>query len=87
MLLIWALDRLSREGIGALARYMEQLRADGVRVLSHQEPWVDTGSTSFSTFSTPRFTLSVTSHGFLAESGRNPGGQFIRPTVYSLRLL
>ncbi len=41
-LLLWALDRLSREGIGALARYMEQLRAAGVRVLSHQEPWVDT---------------------------------------------
>ncbi len=43
VLLIWSLDRLSREGIGATARYLEQLRAAGVRVMSHQEPWLDTG--------------------------------------------
>lgn len=37
-LLIWALDRLSREGIGPMVRTMEQLPVAGVRVLSHQEP-------------------------------------------------
>ncbi len=41
--LIWALDRLSREGIGAMVRYIDQLRAVGVRVMSQQEPWLDTG--------------------------------------------
>jgi DNA invertase Pin-like site-specific DNA recombinase len=43
VLLIWSLDRLSREGIGAMAGYMRQLRATGVRIMSHQEPWLDTG--------------------------------------------
>jgi DNA invertase Pin-like site-specific DNA recombinase len=41
--LIWSLDRLSREGIAPMVRYFEQLRLAGVRVMSHQEPWVDTG--------------------------------------------
>lgn len=43
VLLLWALDRLTHEGIGATARYLEQLRAADVRVMSHQEPWLDTG--------------------------------------------
>ncbi len=43
-LLIWSLDRLSREGIGPMVRYMDQLRAAGIRVRSHQETWVDTSS-------------------------------------------
>lgn len=42
VLLIWSLDRLSREGIGAMARYIEQLRAACIRVMNHQEPWLDT---------------------------------------------
>jgi DNA invertase Pin-like site-specific DNA recombinase len=44
VLLVWALDRLSREGIGPMVRTMEQLRTASVRVLSHQEPWLDTVS-------------------------------------------
>ncbi len=44
VLLIWSLDRLSREGIGPMTRYMDQLRGAGVRVMSHQESWVDTAS-------------------------------------------
>src|SRR5215468_9965647 len=43
VLLIWSLDRLSREGIGPMAGYMGQFRAAGIRVMSHQEPWLDTG--------------------------------------------
>ena len=43
VLLVWALDRVSREGIGRMVGYVEQLRAAGIRVLSHQEPWLDTG--------------------------------------------
>lgn len=46
VLLIWSLDRLSREGIGPMARHIEQFRAAGVRVQSHQEPWLDTVSFS-----------------------------------------
>jgi DNA invertase Pin-like site-specific DNA recombinase len=42
-LLVWALDRLSREGIGPMVRYLDELRRLGIRVLSHQEPWLDTG--------------------------------------------
>ncbi len=43
VLLVWALDRVSREGIGRMVGYVEQLRVAGIRVLSHQEPWLDTG--------------------------------------------
>jgi putative DNA-invertase from lambdoid prophage Rac len=43
-LLVWALDRLSREGIAQMAGYLEQLKGYGVRVMSHQEPWLDTAS-------------------------------------------
>lgn len=41
-ILVWALDRLSREGISRLTGYLEQFKRHGVRVLSHQEPWLDT---------------------------------------------
>ena len=41
VLLVWALDRVSREG--RLVGYVGQFRAAGIRVLSHQEPWLDTG--------------------------------------------
>jgi DNA invertase Pin-like site-specific DNA recombinase len=43
VILIWSLDRFSREGILPMVRYFEQLRLASVRVMSHQEPWVDTG--------------------------------------------
>ena len=42
VLLVWALDRLSREGIRPMLSYLDQLRIVGVRVISHQEPWLDT---------------------------------------------
>jgi len=41
---IWALDRLSREGIAPMLRYLEQFEAAGVRVLSLRESWLDTKS-------------------------------------------
>lgn len=41
-ILIWALDRLSREGIVRMEGYIQRFRAAGVRVMSHQEPWLDT---------------------------------------------
>ncbi len=42
--LTWALDRLSREGIGPMVTYLERFKAAGVVVKSHQESWLDTES-------------------------------------------
>lgn len=42
--LVWALDRLSREGIGAMVAYLEKFKTAGVVVKSHQESWLDTAS-------------------------------------------
>ena len=44
VLLVWALDRLSREGIEATLSTMRQFRERGVRVLSLQESWTDVPS-------------------------------------------
>lgn len=41
VLLVWALDRLSREGIEATLSTMRAFRERGVRVLSLQEAWTD----------------------------------------------
>ena len=42
VLLVWSLDRLSREGITPMLGYLNQLKTAGARVLSHQETWLDT---------------------------------------------
>jgi DNA invertase Pin-like site-specific DNA recombinase len=42
LLLIWSLDRLSREGTEASLGYLRQLREAGVRVVSANESWLDT---------------------------------------------
>ena len=44
VLLVWALDRLSREGIEPTLAIMRQFRERGVRVLSLQESWTDVPS-------------------------------------------
>ena len=38
---IWSLDRLTREGPLATLLYLQRLTAMGVRVFSHQEPYLD----------------------------------------------
>ncbi len=43
VLLVWALDRLSRESAIAPFQIMQQFKASGVRVISLSEPWADTG--------------------------------------------
>ena len=70
VLLIWSLDRLSREGIGAIARYMDQLRAAGVRVQSHQEPWLDTTG--------PVGELLIAIFGWVAQQERQRIGERVR---------
>lgn len=42
LLLIWSLDRLSREGISNTLGYLERLKRAGVAVKSLQESWLDT---------------------------------------------
>ena len=40
-LLVWALDRLSREGALAILSLVQKLSACGVKVLSYQESWTE----------------------------------------------
>jgi len=42
LLLIWALDRFSREGISNTLGYLERLKRNGVAIKSLQESWLDT---------------------------------------------
>ena len=39
--LVWALDRLSREGALAILSLVHRLSTNGVKVLSYQEPWTE----------------------------------------------
>jgi len=43
VLLVWALDRLSREGPLATLEIVHRLGQSGVQVLSYQEPWTEAG--------------------------------------------
>ena len=42
LLLVWALDRLSREGISNTLAYLARLKRGGVALKSLQESWLDT---------------------------------------------
>ena len=42
LVLVWALDRFSREGISNTLGYLERLRRGGVALKSLQESWLDT---------------------------------------------
>ena len=42
LLLVWALDRLSREGISNTLGYLERLKRNGIALKSLQESWLDT---------------------------------------------
>ena len=39
--LVWALDRLSREGAAAILNLINTFRLHGVKVISYQEPWTE----------------------------------------------
>ncbi len=39
--LVWALDRLTREGIGKIFELINKFKTQGVRVMSYQEPWTE----------------------------------------------
>ena len=40
-LVIWALDRMTREGIAATLDICDEFREAGVTIVSHQEPWIE----------------------------------------------
>jgi len=42
LVLVWALDRLSREGIPNTLAYLERLKRNGIALKSLQESWLDT---------------------------------------------
>lgn len=42
VILVWSIDRLSREGIGRLCYYIEVFKKYNVQLLSHQERWLST---------------------------------------------
>jgi len=42
MVLVWSLDRFSREGISNTLHYLEELKKNGVALKSLQESWLDT---------------------------------------------
>ena len=41
VVLIWALDRLSREGAAAIPNLVNTFKVYGVKVISYQEPWTE----------------------------------------------
>jgi len=41
IVLVWALDRLSREGSAAILNLVNSLKVYGIRVISYQEPWTE----------------------------------------------
>jgi DNA invertase Pin-like site-specific DNA recombinase len=41
VLLVWSLDRISREGVEATLGILRKFRQHGVPVISRQEPWTD----------------------------------------------
>lgn len=62
ILLVWALDRLSREGIARMTGYLEQFKNYGVKVMSHQESWLDTSG--------PVSDLLIAIFGWVAKQER-----------------
>ncbi len=69
-LLVWALDRLSREGIGPMVRYLDELRGVGIRVLSYQEPWLDSAG--------PAGELLLAVFAWVAQQERQRIGERVR---------
>ena len=41
LVLVWALDRLSREGSLAILQFVNTLKLYGVKVISHEESWTE----------------------------------------------
>lgn len=61
-LLVWRLDRLTRQGISATLRCLEDLESWGIKWRSYQEPFLDTGNPM-----TTKIVLTVISEMAKAE--------------------
>jgi len=48
VILVWALDRFSREGISNTLSYLERLKRSGVILKSLQDSWLDTSDSAMS---------------------------------------
>ena len=59
LVMVWALDRLTREGVAGLILLMQRFNKYGVRVISRQESW-----TEYPNEFTPLFMAMM---GFMAE--------------------
>lgn len=77
-LVIWSLDRLSREGIAKMTRYLDQLKSYGVRVVSLQESWLDTSG--------PIADLLVAIFGWVAQQERLRIGERVKAGLARVKL-
>lgn len=77
VLLIWALDRLSREGIARLYGYLERLKQCGIRVMSHQESWLDSTG--------PVSDLLIAVFGWVAKQERERISERVRAGLQRVR--
>lgn len=75
--LLWALDRLSREGIGPMVSYLERFKAAGIAVKSHQESWLDTES--------PVSDLLIAIFGWVARQERERIAERVKAGVTRAR--
>lgn len=103
LLVFWALDRLSREGIVKTIGYLEQLKGWGVGWRSYTQPFLDTGndmvngivlSVLSAVAKQERITISERTRAGLAKvrkhgsrSGRAIGRPEVRVDVHKARLL
>lgn len=45
ILLVWALDRLTRQGVGPMLQLVNSFKVHGVQVISHSEAWTEQSGT------------------------------------------
>lgn len=41
LVIVWALDRLTRQGVGRIFEYIKLFKSYGVKIYSYQEPWTE----------------------------------------------
>lgn len=82
IVLIWALDRFSREGINNTLSYIEKLRSNKITLKSLQESWLDTSDEGMTQLliaifswvaKQERIRISERTKAGLARSSKKPG--------------
>ena len=72
VLVIWAVDRLCRQGIEELLRLIRELRECNVSLVSHQEPWLNGSDATTELLAAVAASPASTSRPQLTSSGLNP---------------